>query len=113
MPKMTDGLQMKMGDYKFLFSSNTVACKWMDNRSVLLSSSALEGMNDILSEKGSETKSLVPCPKVAKLYTSGMGGDDLMDQLLLHIVWMESHLLNFTSAFSLIAMRPHFFCITT
>ena len=58
-----------------LFSNESVlaamACKWMDNRSVLLLSSALEGMNDILSvqrtEKGSKTKSLVPCPKVVKL----------------------------------------------
>ena len=41
-------------------------------------------MNDILSvlrrEKGSKTKSSVPCPKVAKLYNSGRGGNDLMDQ---------------------------------
>ena len=61
-----------------------MACKWMDNRSVLLLSSALEGMNDILSvqrrEKGSKTKSTLPCPKVVKLYNSGMGVVDLMDQ---------------------------------
>ena len=84
MPKMIDDKQMKRGDCKFLFSGNTMACKWMDNRSVLLLSSALEGMNDILSvqrrEKGSKTKSLVLCPKVVKLYNSGMGGADLMDQ---------------------------------
>ena len=58
--------------------------KWMDNRSVLLLSSALEGNNDISSvqrrEKGSKTKSFVPCPQVVKLYHSGMGGVDLMDQ---------------------------------
>ena len=61
-----------------------MACKWMDNRSVLLLSSALEGMNDILSvqrrEKSSKTKRLVPCPKVFKLYNSSMGWVDLMDQ---------------------------------
>ena len=60
-----------------------MACKWMNNRSVLLLSSALEGMNDILSvqrrEKGSKTKSSVPCPKVVKLYSSGMVGVDLVD----------------------------------
>ena len=37
---------------------------------MLLLSFALEGMNGILSvqggEKGSKTKSLVPCPKIAK-----------------------------------------------
>ena len=55
----------------------------MDDRSVLLLASALEGMNDILSvqrrEKGSKTKSSVPHPKVVKLYSSGMVGVDLVD----------------------------------
>ena len=49
MPKMIDDKQMKRGDCEFLFSGNTMACKWMDNWSVLLLSSALKGMNDILS----------------------------------------------------------------
>ena len=105
MPKMIDDKQMKRGDCEFLFSGNTMAYKWMNNRSVLLLSSALEGMNDILSVqrrgKGSKTKSSVPCPKVVKPYNSNMGGVDLMNQLLPHIVWIESHLLIFTSAFSL------------
>ena len=65
MPKMIDNKQMKRGDCKFLFSGNTMASKRMDNRSVLLLSSALEEMNNILSvqrrEKGSNSKSLVPC----------------------------------------------------
>ena len=75
---------MKRGDCEFLFSGNTMACKWMDNWSVLLLSSALERMNDILSvqrrEKGSMTKYSLPCPKVVKLYNSSMSGVDLMDQ---------------------------------
>ena len=74
---------MKSGDCKLFFSDNAMACKGMDNRSVLLLSSALEGMSDILSvqrrKNGSKTKSSVPCPKVVKLYNSGMGGVDLMD----------------------------------
>ena len=41
-------------------------------------------MNNILSakrrEKGSKTKSSVPCPKVAKLCNSSMGGVEVMDQ---------------------------------
>ena len=49
MPKMIHDKQMKSGDCKFLFSGNTMACKWMDNRSMLLLSSALDGINDILS----------------------------------------------------------------
>ena len=51
---------------------------------MLLLSSALEGMNVILSgqrrEKGSKTKSLVPCPKDVKPYNSGMGGVNLTNQ---------------------------------
>ena len=51
---------------------------------MLLLPSALEGLNDILSvqrkEKSSKTKSSVACPKVVKLYNSGMGGVDVMDQ---------------------------------
>ena len=81
---MIDDKQMKRGDCEFLFSGNTMIWKWIDNRSVLLLSPALERMNDILSvqrrEKGSNTKALVPCPKVFKLYNRGMGGVDLMDQ---------------------------------
>ena len=84
MPKMINDKPVKRGDCKFRFSGNTVACKWMDNRRVLLLSSALEGVNGVLSvqrrEKGSKTKSSVPCPKVVKLYNSGMGRIDLMDQ---------------------------------
>ena len=76
MSKMIDNKQMKRGDCKYLFSGNTMACKWLDNRSVLLLSSALEGMNDMLSvqtrEKGSKTKYLVPSFKVIKLYNSSM-----------------------------------------
>ena len=51
---------------------------------MLLLSSALEGMNYILSvqrrEKGSKIKSSVPCPKVARLYNNSMGGIDLREQ---------------------------------
>ena len=84
MPKMVDDKQKKRGDCEFLFSGNTMAYKWLDNRAVLLLSSALGGMNDMLlvqrREKRSKTKFLVLCPKVVKLYNSGMGGVDLMDQ---------------------------------
>ena len=84
MSKTIDDKQMKKGECDLLFSANTVACKWMDNRSVLLLSSALGEMNDILSvqrrEKGSKNKSSFPFPRVVKLCNSGMGGVDLMDQ---------------------------------
>ena len=56
----------------------------MANRLVLLLSSALEGMNNILSverrEKGSKTKSSIPYPNVVKLCNSSMGGVDLTVQ---------------------------------
>ena len=75
---------MKRGGCEFPFSGNTMVCRWMDNRSGLLLSSALKRLNDILSvqrrEKGSETKSLVPCCKVVKLNNRGMGGVDLIDR---------------------------------
>ena len=83
-PKMVDDKQMKRRDCEFLFSGNTTACKWMANRLVLLLSSALEGMNNILSverrEKGSKTKSSIPYPNVVKLCNSSMGGVDLTVQ---------------------------------
>ena len=104
MSEMIDDKQMKRGDCEFLFSGNTVTSKLMDNQSVLLLSSALEEMNDILSvqgkENGSNTKSSIPCHKVVKIYISSMCGVDLMDQLtILHIVWIKIHLLDFISNF--------------
>ena len=84
LPKMLEDKKIKVGDCKFLYSKNVMACKWMDNRSVLLLSSAIEGIDDVSSvqrrEKGSATKSAIPCPTVVKLYNSGMGGVNLMDQ---------------------------------
>ena len=58
-------------------------------------------MNYILSvqrrEKGSKTKSSVPCPKIVKLYNIGMSGFDVMDQctLLPHIIWIEKSSVSF------------------
>ena len=60
-----------------------MACKWMDNQSVVLLASALEeGMNEILSvqREGLKANSSVPCPKVVKLYNSDLGVVDFMDQ---------------------------------
>ena len=44
---MIDNKQMK-GKLQVPISDNTMTCQWMDDSSVLLLSSALEGMNDIL-----------------------------------------------------------------
>ena len=74
-------------------------------------------MDDILlvqkREKGSKTKSSVLCLQVVKLYNSGMGRVDLMDQRMLHIVWIKSHLLDFNSAFSLIWWISHVSILTS
>ena len=66
------------------FSNKLMACKWMDNRSVLLLSTALEGLNDFSTvqqrEKGYKSKSVFPCPKLVVLYNDGMRGVNLMVQ---------------------------------
>ena len=56
----------------------------MDNWCVLLASTALEGMDVVLSvqsrEKTSVTKSAIPCPTLVKLNNNGRGRFDLIDQ---------------------------------
>ena len=49
----------------------------MDNRSVLLVSTALEGMDDIASV---QRRGKGSCPTVVKLYNNGVGRVDLLDQ---------------------------------
>ena len=84
MPKMFEDKKMKTGDCEFLYSNNLIVCKWMDNRPVLLVSTALKVMDDVLSvqmrEKRSTTKSVIPCPTAVKLYNNGLGGVVLIDQ---------------------------------
>ena len=81
---MLEDKKIKRGDCEFSYSRNVLACKRMDNLPVLLISTAPEGMDYVLSvqrrEKGSATKSDIPCPAVIKLCNNGMGGVDLMDQ---------------------------------
>ena len=61
-----------------------MACKWMDSKSVIMVSTAVDGFNTLETlqrrQKGSATKSTFNCPNVVKLYNSGMGGMDLLDQ---------------------------------
>ena len=56
----------------------------MDNWCVLLASTELEGMDDVLSvqsrEKTSVTKSAISCPTLVKLNNNGRGRFDLIDQ---------------------------------
>ena len=49
LPKILEDKKMKRGDGELLYSKNMMAYKWMDNQSVLLVSTALEGMDDVSS----------------------------------------------------------------
>ena len=93
-PKMIDDEQMKKEDCEFLFPGNTMDCKWMDNRPVLLLSSALEGMNDKLSVQRRERGSSFTITAWVEWI--------LCTSVMPHTVWIKSHQLDFTSAFSLI-----------
>ena len=117
MPKMIDDKQMKRGDCEFLFSGNTMACNWIDNRWVLLFSSALEKMNDILPvqgrEKNSKTKSWFLVPRLSCFTMVARVELIVRTNVKPHIVWIESHLLGFTSAFSLIWWISHVSIVTS
>ena len=84
MPKILEDKKIKKGDCEVLYSKNAMACKWMDNQAVILLSTALEGMDDVLPVqrrlKVSAAKCSIACPTVVKLYDNGMGGVDFMDQ---------------------------------
>ena len=89
----------------------------MDNRSVLILSSALEGMNDILSaqrrEKGSRPSLRLLALRLFSFTIAAWVELILWTSVLLHIVWIESHLLDFTSAFSLICWISHVSILTS
>ena len=84
MPKILEDKKIKKGDCEVLYSKNAMACKWMDNQAVILLSTALEGMDDVLPVqrrlKVSAAKCSIACPTVVKLYDNDMGGVDFMDQ---------------------------------
>ena len=117
MPKMIYDKQMKRGDCEILFSGNTMSFKWMDTWSVLLLSTSLEGMIDILSfqrgEKGSKTKLSVPYLKVVSSKIAEWVELTLQARVPSHIVWIESHLLAFSSPFLLIWGISHVSIVTS
>ena len=117
MPNMINDKQMKKGNCEFVFSRNTMACKWMDNRSVLLLSSTFEGMNGILSvqrrKKGSKTKSSFTVLRLSSFLISAWVELILWTSALTHIVWIESHVLDFTLTFSLIWLVLHMSIVTS
>ena len=77
MSKMLEDKKMKRGDCEFLHSKNVMACKWMDNQSVLLVSTALEGMYDVSSVQRKKRicdKICYPCPTVVNLFIQNWHG---------------------------------------
>ena len=47
MPKMLEDKKINRGECQFLYSKNVMACKCMENRSVLLESTVLERIDDV------------------------------------------------------------------
>ena len=71
---MTFDKKTERGDSKFFFSNKVMACKWMDNRLVLLLSTALEGYKRLQIE--------ICChlSKGSQIVQQRDRGVDLMDQ---------------------------------
>ena len=66
---------MQSGESHFLYSGNVTTCKWSDNKSVIMMSTSLDGLDTLQRrQKGFATKFTFNCPSVVKLYNSGMGG---------------------------------------
>ena len=97
---------MKRGDCEFLFSGSTMACKWMDNWSVLLYHLPLKEWM-IYYQFREEKRVQRPSLRFLVLRLSNFTIATWVELILrnsvpAHIVWIESHLLDFTSAFSFV-----------
>jgi hypothetical protein len=84
MPDLPNDKDMSRGDTHFQYADRVVACKWYDNRGVVLLAANTDGVDEMTSvgrrKKGAATKTIVPCPQMIKRYNAGMGGVDLLDQ---------------------------------
>ena len=49
MPKRLEDEKINRSDCEFLYLKSVIACKWMENRSVLLESAVLERIDDVPS----------------------------------------------------------------
>ena len=85
MPQMKKDKELKRGDYQCKFYNHIACIKWYDNKSLMLLGSHLKEITSISTVqrrlKSSSPKIPVKCPNGIKLYSSKMGGVDLMDQL--------------------------------
>ena len=84
MPTLKADKDLKRGESQFLYHKNVMVSKWMDNRGVLMVGSAVDEFDTTSTvqrrAKGSATKETINCPNIIKLYNTGMGGVDLLDQ---------------------------------
>ena len=84
MPALPSDKEMKRGDSDYQFSTDVGCCKWMDNRSVVMLCSNIEGMQTKSSiqrrAKGSGIKVSISYPDVIKFYNKDMCEVDLVDQ---------------------------------
>ena len=75
---------MRRSDHDYMYSDKVAYCKWFDRRSVLRLFCNIEGMlttsTVLRRQKGSASKTQVPCADVIKMYNQGMSCVDLIDQ---------------------------------
>ena len=96
MPALPSDKEMKRGDSDYQFSTDVGCCKWMDNRSVVMLCSNIEGMQTKSSiqrrAKGSGIKVSISYPDVIKFYNKDMCEVDLVDQrnTAYHLDWKSS-----------------------
>ena len=84
MPVFKHDKEIKRSEHDWFFSNHLSAIKWMDNKSVILSSnySNPKEMQQLeLRVKGSKDKVKVTCPSVIQEYNKFMGGVDLSNQM--------------------------------
>ena len=75
---------IKRGDINSQYANNMIAVKWFDNRGVSMVGICLEECNKVPTVthrvKGQSAEIPVPSPEIIKVYNSGMGGNDLLNQ---------------------------------
>mgnify|MGYP004578525483 CR=1 FL=1 len=95
-PNFLSDKQMKRGDVdqKVRSDQKVVGVKWMDNKSVLMSSNCV-GKDPITKvqrwDKNLRTYVLIDCPAIVSRYNKMMGGVDICDQLIEYYrTWIKS-----------------------
>ena len=117
MPKMIDNKQMKRGDCQFLFLGNTMAGKWwIIGQCCFYHLPLKEWMTyyQFRGEKRVQRPNLwFLVVRLSSFTIAAWVELILWTSVLLHIVWIESGLLDFTSAFSLIWWLSHVSIVTS